>query len=87
MNSMGSVRAWRKFVDRNEILGSDTRSKLMNVFWQSVLLWWLVFGIATDHGGYGLKEALIVLLSSASHKVVDFGAHDRDERDRHKDID
>ena len=33
-------------------------------------------GIATDHGGYSLKEELIALLRSAGHEVVDFGAHD-----------
>jgi ribose 5-phosphate isomerase B len=32
-------------------------------------------GIATDHGGFGLKEELVVQLKSAGHEVVDFGAH------------
>jgi len=32
-------------------------------------------GIATDHGGYGLKEELVCQLSGAGHDVVDFGAH------------
>jgi ribose 5-phosphate isomerase B len=31
-------------------------------------------GIATDHGGYGLKEDLIAQLRAAGHDVVDFGA-------------
>jgi ribose 5-phosphate isomerase B len=31
-------------------------------------------GIATDHGGYGLKEELVARLRSAGHEVVDFGA-------------
>ncbi len=32
-------------------------------------------GIATDHGGYGLKEELLGELKAAGHEVVDFGAH------------
>jgi Ribose/Galactose Isomerase len=32
-------------------------------------------GIATDHGGLGLKEELIARLRAAGHEVVDFGAH------------
>jgi ribose 5-phosphate isomerase B len=32
-------------------------------------------GIATDHGGFGLKEDLVGYLRSAGHEVVDFGAH------------
>jgi ribose 5-phosphate isomerase B len=32
-------------------------------------------GIATDHGGFGLKEELIGRLKVAGHEVVDFGAH------------
>jgi ribose 5-phosphate isomerase B len=32
-------------------------------------------GIATDHGGFGLKEDLAVRLRAAGHEVVDFGAH------------
>jgi len=32
-------------------------------------------GIATDHGGYGLKEELVAQLRGAGHDVVDFGAH------------
>jgi ribose 5-phosphate isomerase B len=32
-------------------------------------------GIATDHGGFGLKEDLVVRLKAAGHEVVDFGAH------------
>jgi ribose 5-phosphate isomerase B len=32
-------------------------------------------GIATDHGGFNLKEELVKLLSEAGHEVVDFGAH------------
>jgi ribose 5-phosphate isomerase B len=32
-------------------------------------------GIATDHGGFGLKEELVEQLRAAGHDVVDFGAH------------
>ena len=32
-------------------------------------------GVATDHGGFPLKEQLLVRLKSAGHEVVDFGAH------------
>jgi len=31
-------------------------------------------GIATDHGGFGLKEDLVTRLRAAGHDVVDFGA-------------
>jgi ribose 5-phosphate isomerase B len=32
-------------------------------------------GIATDHGGFVLKEQLVVRLKAAGHEVEDFGAH------------
>jgi len=32
-------------------------------------------GIATDHGGFKLKEDLLARLRAAGHDVVDFGAH------------
>ena len=32
-------------------------------------------GIATDHGGFGLKEDLLAHLREAGHEVVDVGAH------------
>ena len=32
-------------------------------------------GIATDHGGFGLKEELVAQFRGAGHEVVDFGAH------------
>jgi ribose 5-phosphate isomerase B len=31
-------------------------------------------GIATDHGGFELKQELIAQLRSADHEIVDFGA-------------
>ena len=32
-------------------------------------------GIATDHGGFGLKEELVTKLRDAGHEVIDFGAN------------
>jgi len=32
-------------------------------------------GIATDHGGFGLKEELLARLQADGHEVTDFGAH------------
>src|SRR6266567_4477298 len=31
-------------------------------------------GIATDHGGHGLKEELVAQLRRAGHEIMDFGA-------------
>src|SRR3569623_2323701 len=33
-------------------------------------------GIATDHGGFALKEELCAKLRAAGHQVIDFGAHE-----------
>jgi ribose 5-phosphate isomerase B len=43
-------------------------------------------GIATDHGGFGLKEELADHLRSAGHEVVDFGAHDLNPQDDYPDF-
>jgi ribose 5-phosphate isomerase RpiB len=32
-------------------------------------------GIATDHGGFTLKEEMVARLRAAGHEVVDFGAY------------
>jgi ribose 5-phosphate isomerase B len=32
-------------------------------------------GIATDHGGFDLKEELVAQLRAAGHEIVDFGAN------------
>jgi ribose 5-phosphate isomerase RpiB len=32
-------------------------------------------GIATDHGGFSLKEELVAQLRAAGHQIADFGAH------------
>ena len=42
-------------------------------------------GIATDHGGLHLKEALLSQLRAAGHEVVDFGAHRLSEDDDYPD--
>jgi ribose 5-phosphate isomerase B len=42
-------------------------------------------GIATDHGGFDLKEELVKKLQEAGHEVVDFGAHRISEGDDYPD--
>jgi ribose 5-phosphate isomerase B len=43
-------------------------------------------GIATDHGGFGLKEELLGRLKKAGHDVVDFGAHSLESGDDYPDF-
>ena len=43
-------------------------------------------GIATDHGGFGLKEELMTKLRAAGHEVTDFGAHSLDSGDDYPDF-
>jgi ribose 5-phosphate isomerase B len=43
-------------------------------------------GIATDHGGFGLKEELVAQLRTAGHEVVDFGAHGMNPGDDYPDF-
>ena len=43
-------------------------------------------GIATDHGGFELKEKLIAQLRTAGHEVVDFGAHELTPDDDYPDF-
>ena len=43
-------------------------------------------GIATDHGGFGLKEDLVARLRAAGHEVVDFGAHSLEPGDDYPDF-
>ena len=43
-------------------------------------------GIATDHGGFALKEGLVARLREAGHSVVDFGAEDLDPDDDYPDF-
>jgi ribose 5-phosphate isomerase B len=42
-------------------------------------------GIATDHGGFNLKQELIKQLYAAGHELVDFGAHNLNEGDDYPD--
>jgi ribose 5-phosphate isomerase B len=42
--------------------------------------------IATDHGGYGLKEELVSQLREAGHDVIDFGAHQLSSNDDYPDF-
>ena len=43
-------------------------------------------GIATDHGGFWLKEDLVTRLREAGHEVVDFGAQSLDSGDDYPDF-
>jgi ribose 5-phosphate isomerase B len=43
-------------------------------------------GIATDHGGFGLKEELLAELRSGGHEVIDFGAHGLNPVDDYPDF-
>jgi ribose 5-phosphate isomerase B len=43
-------------------------------------------GIATDHGGFVLKEELVVRLRGAGHEIVDFGAHSLNPGDDYPDF-
>ena len=43
-------------------------------------------GIATDHGGFGLKEALVARLRATGHGVMDFGAYDLNADDDYPDF-
>jgi len=43
-------------------------------------------GIATDHGGYGLKEELIVHLRDMGYEVEDFGAYELNPSDDYPDF-
>ena len=43
-------------------------------------------GIATDHGGFALKEELVARICAAGHEVVDFGAHQLTPDDDYPDF-
>ena len=43
-------------------------------------------GIATDHGGFGLKQEFVAHLRRAGHDIVDFGAHNLDPADDYPDF-
>lgn len=43
-------------------------------------------GIATDHGGFGLKQELVAHLREMGHEVVDVGAHGLNPGDDYPDF-
>src|SRR5262245_10979736 len=43
-------------------------------------------GVATDHGGFALKEEIVARLRKAGHEVVDFGAHAANPSDDYPDF-
>jgi ribose 5-phosphate isomerase B len=43
-------------------------------------------GIASDHGGFTMKERLAVVLKGDGHEVTDFGAFDLDPADDYPDF-
>ncbi|HEV8328088.1 MAG TPA: RpiB/LacA/LacB family sugar-phosphate isomerase [Nitrospiraceae bacterium] len=43
-------------------------------------------GIATDHGGFGLKEELVAHLREAEHEVIGFGACGLNQGDDYPDF-
>jgi ribose 5-phosphate isomerase B len=43
-------------------------------------------GIATDHGGYALKEEIVTQIRAAGHEVIDFGAHKLNSDDDYPDF-
>jgi ribose 5-phosphate isomerase B len=43
-------------------------------------------GIATDHGGFSLKEELVIHLREAGHELVDIGAHSLNPGDDYPDF-
>jgi ribose 5-phosphate isomerase B len=43
-------------------------------------------GIATDHGGFGLKEELVSQLRATGYEAIDFGAYSLDQGDDYPDF-
>ena len=43
-------------------------------------------GIATDHGGFTLKEEMFARLRAAGHEVIDFGAYNLVQDDDYPDV-
>jgi len=43
-------------------------------------------GIATDHGGFGLKEELVSKPRAGGYEVMDFGAHAPNPGDDYPDF-
>ena len=47
---------------------------------------YMLIGIATDHGGFELKEKIATQLRQAGHEIVDFGAHSLIQEDDYPDF-
>jgi ribose 5-phosphate isomerase B len=43
-------------------------------------------GIATDHGGFALKEELVAQLRAAGYEIIDFGANSLNPEDDYPDF-
>jgi ribose 5-phosphate isomerase B len=43
-------------------------------------------GIATDHGGFSLKQEMVAQLRAAGYEVIDFGAHFANPSDDYTDL-
>ena len=43
-------------------------------------------GIATDHGGFGLKQEFVAHLRATGHEVIDFGGHSLNPTDDYPDF-
>jgi ribose 5-phosphate isomerase B len=43
-------------------------------------------GLATDHGGFALKEEMLTRLRAAGHEVIHFGAHALESGDDYPDF-
>ena len=43
-------------------------------------------GIAADHGGFELKQALLLKLKESGHDLQDFGAYELDRKDDYPDF-
>jgi ribose 5-phosphate isomerase B len=46
----------------------------------------MLVGIAADHGGFDLKEKMMMNLRSQGHEVSDFGAYELDPQDDYPDF-
>lgn len=46
----------------------------------------MLIGIATDHGGFELKQKIVDRLRAAGHQIMDFGAHQLTPEDDYPDF-
>jgi ribose 5-phosphate isomerase B len=66
-----SIPAGRVCGDRALLLADSARPAVAPTKWRS----YMRVGIATDQGGFHLKEDLLSRLKAAGHEVVDFGPY------------